>query len=136
MPVRRNSRKKWIYRTIVKLRDGSKVRIFGTPERNTRESAEQAERDHIARVQNPVAPPVDKRKVPTFAEWFWGPDADAEDPSGRFWREWVIAEKNKPSEMEAKIDLSASPEIGFRPNAPRRYWSGGHRAVSGYARRG
>ncbi|HEX4461155.1 MAG TPA: tyrosine-type recombinase/integrase [Polyangia bacterium] len=105
MPVRRNSRKKWIYRTVVKLRDGSKVRIFGTAERNTRESAEQAERDHIDRVRNPVAPPVEKRKVPTFAEWFWGANADAKEPSGRFWREWVIAEKNKPSEMEAKKSI-------------------------------
>jgi len=39
MPVRANSRKKWIYRTVVKLKDGSKVRIFGTPEINTKEAA-------------------------------------------------------------------------------------------------
>jgi hypothetical protein len=84
MPVRRNSRKKWIYRTVVKLRDGSKVRIFGTPEVNTREKAEEAERDHIDRVKNPPALPVEKEEVPTFAHWFWGADPTSEDPSGRF----------------------------------------------------
>ena len=35
MPVRRNARGQWIYRTLIKLRSGEKVRIFGTPERNT-----------------------------------------------------------------------------------------------------
>lgn len=32
------------------------------------------------------------KEVPTFDEWF----------TGRFWREWVIGTKNKPSEMESK----------------------------------
>src|SRR5690349_8622338 len=31
-----------------------------------------------------------KEVTPTFAEWF----------SGRFWTEWVIARKNKPSSIE------------------------------------
>src|SRR3954471_16989054 len=103
MPVRHNARKQWIYRTVVKLRDGSKVRIFGTPERNTREAAKQAEQEHIDRVLSPPVLLVEKMKeVPKFGEWFWGPDPDAVEPCGRFWREWVIAQKNKPSEMEAK----------------------------------
>jgi integrase len=33
--------------------------------------------------------------VPTFAEWF----------NGRFWIEWVIARRNKPSEVEAKKSI-------------------------------
>ena len=91
MPVRRNSRKKWIYRTVVKLRDGSKVRIFGTPERNTREAAKEAERAHIDRVLSPPLLPVEEKKeVPKFGEWFWGPDPDAAEPCGRFWREWSL----------------------------------------------
>ncbi len=33
-----------------------------------------------------------KKEVPTFREWF----------HGRYWREWVIGHKNKPSTVEAK----------------------------------
>lgn len=33
-----------------------------------------------------------RQEVPTFDEWF----------TGRFWREWVIGRKNKPSEVESK----------------------------------
>jgi integrase len=102
MPVRRNARGVWIYRKVVKLRDGSKVRIFGTPDRNTREAAEEAEREHIERVKNPAALPVGKAEVPTFAEWFWGADAESEEPNGRFWNEWVIGRKNKPGEAKEK----------------------------------
>jgi integrase len=89
MPVRRNARGQWIYRKVVKLRDGKKVRVFGTPERNTKESAEQAERDHIDRVQNPRAPTVQKKEVPTFekfAEQFMA----------------IAKTKNKPSEVDTK----------------------------------
>src|SRR5579863_6539702 len=102
MPVRRNSRGNWIYRKVVKLRDGKKMRIFGTPARDTKEEAEEAERAHIERVLNPPPVAVEKKEVLTFAEWFWGDDAEAEEPNGRFWREWVIAQKNKPSEMAQK----------------------------------
>src|SRR6266542_6717141 len=102
MPVRQNSRKKWIYRTVVKLRDGSKVRIFGTPEINTKEEAQEAEREHILRVKNPPVLPVGKQEVPTFAQWFWGTDATSEEPDGRFWNEWVIGRKNKPGEAKEK----------------------------------
>jgi integrase len=105
MPVRRNARKKWIYRTIIKMRDGSKVRIFGTPEVNTKEAALEAERDHIDRVKNPPPLPVEKEEVPTFAEWFWGDDPSAEEPTGRFWDEWVIGRKNKPGEAHEKKSI-------------------------------
>lgn len=33
-----------------------------------------------------------KQEVPLFEEWF----------TGRFWREWVVGRKNKPSEMDSK----------------------------------
>lgn len=120
MPVRRNSRKRWIYRTVVKLRDGQRVRIFGTPERNTREAAEQAERDHIARVQNPVALPVEKKEVPTLREWFWGADPEADEPVRALLarmghRREEQAERNPGEE----INLFASFEIGIRRYAPR-----------------
>ena len=102
MPVRRNARKKWIYRTIIKMRDGSKVRIFGTPEVNTKEAALEAERDHIDRIKNPPPLPVEKEEVPTFAQWFWGDDPSSVEPNGRFWDEWVIGRKNKHGEAQEK----------------------------------
>ena len=37
----------------------------------------------------------EKKGVPTFAEWF----------NGRFWTEWVIAWRNKPSEVESKRSI-------------------------------
>jgi integrase len=90
---------------VVKLPDGKKVRISGTPSRNTKLAAEQAERAHIDRVLNPPAPKVEKKEVPTFAQWFWGGDESAKEPEGRFWREWVIARGNKPGEREQKISI-------------------------------
>ena len=42
----------------------------------------------------PAALP-EKKEVPTFAEWF----------NGRFWTEWVVARRNKPSEVESKRSI-------------------------------
>jgi integrase len=80
---------------MVKLPDGKKLRIFGTPDENTREAAEEAERAHVERVRKPQPAPVEKKEVPTFEEWF----------NGRFWEEWVIANQNKPGEMEQKKSI-------------------------------
>lgn len=92
MPVRRNQRGRWIYRTIVKLPNGGKVRVFGTPTINTQDQARKAERAHVERVLNPSAEP---KEVPTYEDWF----------NDRFWREWVIGNQNKPSEVEAKRSI-------------------------------
>ena len=105
MPVRRNCRGTWFYRKRVKLSDGSRVDITGTPSRNTKEAAERAERAHIDRVLNPPPVPVEKKEVPTYREWFWGLDSSSEEPNGRFWLEWVVANKNKPSECATKISI-------------------------------
>jgi integrase len=100
MPVtRRNDTGKWVYRTTVKHPDGTCERIFGTPAINTKQAALDAERAHIERVLNPPKP---RKEVPTFADWFWGPDAAAIEPNGRFWVEWVIGRKNKPGEQLEK----------------------------------
>ena len=103
MPVRRNQRGMWIYRTTVKLPDGKMKRIFGTPSLNTKVAAQKAEREHIERALKPL--PQEKKEVPTFADWFWGSDADATEPNGRFWNEWVISRKNKPSEANEKKSI-------------------------------
>jgi integrase len=89
---------------MVKLPDGSRVRVFGTPEINTKAAAEQAERDHIERVKAENRDPelAKRMEVPSYGGWFWGHDPEAEEPNGRFWNEWVIANKNKPSEQESK----------------------------------
>ncbi len=92
----------WIYRTVVKLPNGKTKRIFGTPEKNTKAAAEHEEQLHIARLKSP------RPEVPTFAEWF----------NGRFWREWVQARKNKPSESESKRSIFENhlgPEFGQTP---------------------
>jgi integrase len=104
MPVRRNCRGKWFYRKKVKLPDGKRVDISGTPSRNTKEAAEQAERAHIDRVLKPESVPV-KKEVPTYEEWFWGPDASAPEPNGLFWTQWVVGNKNKPSECLTKVSI-------------------------------
>lgn len=104
MPVRRRKdNDKWVYRTTVKLPDGTKTRIFGMPEENTKEAAIEAERAHIERVRKAAtAPPVPKKEVPTFAKWFWGDSGPKEEPTGAFWTQWVIANRNKASECRTK----------------------------------
>jgi integrase len=102
MPVQRDKTGTWRYRKVVKLPDGTRERISGTPSRNTKLEADRAERDHMDRVLNP---PPKKKEVPTLKDWFYG-DADLADstalPRGRFWNEWVIGRKNKPGEQLEK----------------------------------
>jgi integrase len=115
MPVRRNAKGNWFYRKRVRLPNGKRVDITGTPSRNTRLAAEQAERAHIDRVLNP---PPEEKEVPTFGEWFWGNDAEAKEPQGRFWREWVIGRGNKPGERVQKISIyrnRLAPKFGTAP---------------------
>ena len=98
MPTRRDPRKgRWRYRKVIQLPDGSKQRISGTPDKNTKKAAEEAERAHIKReidkfYKAQLLPAAARKEIPTFSEWF----------EGRFWREWVIARKNKPSERKSK----------------------------------
>ena len=88
MPVvRRKDTGKWVYRTMVRLPNGRRERIFGTPAINTKLEALRAERAHIERVLSPASTP---KEVPTFREWF----------NGRFWEEWVVGNQKKPGEAE------------------------------------
>ncbi len=93
MPVQRGSDGRWRYREVVQKPDGTSERITGSASRfdNTKAAAQKALADHIRRVLSPgVIPKEDE--VPTFHEWF----------KGRFWREWVVGRKNKPSEVRSK----------------------------------
>jgi integrase len=50
--------------------------------------------DHIERKLHPERVPT-RKETPTYHEWF----------HGRFWNEWVIGERNKPSEQIAKKSI-------------------------------
>jgi integrase len=104
MPVRRDPRTGgWFFRTTVKPPDRKKLRIYGTPGvpgpyqdlAATKIGAQEAEQRAIkaafAGATGAATPPVEK-EVPTFDEWF----------NGRFWLEWVIGRKNKPTEVRSK----------------------------------
>ncbi len=94
MPVRRDNRGRWRYRQVVQMPNGKSERISGSSpkHRNTKVAAQEAMREHIDRIVHPERYPRPRKEVPTFEEWF----------QGRFWREWVVARKNKPSEVESK----------------------------------
>src|SRR5215470_4713697 len=95
MPVFRRKNGRWSYREIIYKPNGKKVRIAGTApkHRNTEGAAKDALKLHMERIQHPErAGVVEPAKIITFGEWF----------NGRFWREWVIAQKNKPTEIRSK----------------------------------
>ncbi len=93
MPARRGKDGRWRYRKMVHLPDGSKTRVSGSPDINTKLAAEAAERAHIERALTEFSqPPAMRKEVPTFSAWF----------NGRFWLEWVVGRKNKDSEIRSK----------------------------------
>jgi integrase len=77
MPVRKDERDAWRYQKVVKLPDGRKVRISGTPAINTKAAAEAAERAHIERALRDPDGAIHRRKeVPdfkTFTDEIWWP---------------------------------------------------------------
>jgi len=93
MPVRRSSDKRWRYREYVQIADGTTVRISGSAPKhdNTRTATQKALLEHVERVLYPGRGPQPK-EVPTYEEWF----------HGRFWSEWVVGRKNKPTEQRSK----------------------------------
>jgi len=104
MPVRRDPRTDgWFFRTTVKTPDGKKLRLYGTPgvpgpyqdlaatKIGVQEAEQRAIQDAFAGEAGAATPPAEK-EVPTFDEWF----------HGRFWNEWVVGRKNKPTEVRSK----------------------------------
>lgn len=112
MPAYRDKRNnQWRWKKQIRLPDGVTKLMWGTPLINSKEAADAAERDAIQReldlLRNPVA--IAKQEVPTLQEWFYGtvdPKDPETEPNGRFWREHVVAAKNKPSEREAKLCIT------------------------------
>ncbi len=90
----------WRYRKTITLPDGSKMRIAGKPNINTKVAAEKAEREHIQRLQSPAPPP--KKEVPTLDEF------------SKTFLEQARA-RNKPSSVESKestLRIHLSPIFG------------------------
>jgi integrase len=107
MPAYRDLRSGvWRYRKQIRLPDGSRVRIEGTPNLKTKEAAEKAEREHIIRleesIRNPQAP---AKEVPTFEKF--APEFLT-----------LCATQNKPSALEAKesiLRVHLTPAFGPKP---------------------
>jgi integrase len=93
MPVRRTPDGRWRYRHVVQYPDGTRERITGSAPNhiNTKAAAQQAMLEHIDRCLHPERTPS-RKECPTFAEWF----------EGRFTTEWIVARKNKPTEVRSK----------------------------------
>lgn len=67
MSVYRDAKGRWRYRTVIRRFDGTKVRVNGTPEVNTKLAAQDEERAHITREKNPLP----SRKGAITFEEFW-----------------------------------------------------------------
>jgi integrase len=120
MPTRRDPRTGgWFFRTTVKTPDGKKPRLYGTPgvpgpyhdlaatKIGAQEAEQRAIKQAFAEAASGAMPPAEpaKKEVPTFDEWF----------NGRFWREWVVGRKNKPTEVRSKLiiyRLHLEPRFG------------------------
>lgn len=95
MPVYRRKNGRWSYREMVCKPGGKNKRIAGCAPKhlNTQAAAKAEMEKHKERILHPErAGLVKGEEVITFGEWF----------NGRFWREWVVAQKNKPTEVRSK----------------------------------
>lgn len=80
---------RWRYRRSVRLPNGKRVRITGTPTIDTRAAAVEAEHAHVERTLNPKKDKSNK-EVPTLNAWW------------ETFRETYVKANNKPSEQIAK----------------------------------
>jgi integrase len=110
MSVRRDPDGRWRFRARLILPDGTHTRLSGSAPsyENTKAACEKAEREamFLALHPPPPKPPeAPKKEVPTYEDWF----------KDRFWNEWVIGERNKPSERRSKetiFRVHLQPELG------------------------
>jgi integrase len=72
--------------------DGRMERVRKVSPVQTRRGAEQYERMVRSALLDGS---YNKKEIPTFDEWF----------NGRYWNEWVVARKNKPSTVEGKKSI-------------------------------
>jgi integrase len=94
MPVKRDRKSgRWIYDEYVTAADGTSERIKGRAPKfcNTKRAADDVLRDRRGLIENGTLPSNDKPAI-LYSDWF----------DGRFWREWVIGQRNKPTECKSK----------------------------------
>src|SRR5450432_1097622 len=110
MPAYRDRRSGgWRYRKRIRLPDGSRPRIEGTPSLNTKLAAEAAERAHIERLLR--GEPPERKEAPRFEEF-------AVDFLN------ISRAKNKPSEIDSKesiLRVHLTPAFGKRRLDQIRY---------------
>jgi integrase len=89
MAARKDTEKGWVVDFVYQHPDGRKERVRKTSPVQNRPGAEQYERQIRQAI---LEGRYGREEVPTFEEWF----------HGRFWTEWVIGHRNKPSEQDNK----------------------------------
>ena len=82
--------KRWVVDIDYEHPDGRRERVRKLSPVQTKRGAEEYERQLREAIL--MGKYGRRREVPTFEEWF----------NGRYWREWVIARRNKPSTVEGK----------------------------------
>lgn len=122
MAVKKDKTGRYRYRKVVKLPDGNRVRISGTPTVNNREHAIREEREHIERVirdatiEKHAPGTLAKRNTPTLAEWFRGDATGDDEYTGRFWREHAIGQQENRSgtlaEKRKVFEQHLEPALG------------------------
>jgi integrase len=115
MPSAKDQRTgKWFWRKQVRLENGKPKRLFGGPF-DKKSEADDAEREALEKLKKQKG---GRGPIPTLDEWVYGtanPNDPKAEPNGRYWEEWVISRKNKPSTVEAKKEiyrLHIHPELG------------------------
>jgi integrase len=102
MSVRRERRKDletgtergfWYVDIKWKAPDGSVTRVRKVSPIQTKRSAEEYERQ--VREDLLMGRYGRRKEIPTFKEWF----------NGRYWQEWVVGRRNKPSTVEGKLSV-------------------------------
>jgi integrase len=104
MSVRRDKDGTWRYRIVVKLPNGKRTRISGTPTINTKLEAEREERAHVHRVLNPPPAVQQVKEAPLFAEF------------GKQFLD-VCVTKDKPSTLRSKemiLRVHLTPAFGTK----------------------
>lgn len=122
MPVKKDRTGRYRYRKVVKLPDGSRVRISGTSTVNNKEHAIREEREHIERtireatIEKHAPGALARHNTPTLTEWFRGDATGDADYTGRFWREHAIGEQENRSgtlaEKRKVFELHIEPALG------------------------
>lgn len=111
--VHRDKSGKWRYRKRLRLLDGSRRRIFGTPVTNTKAAAEAAEARHIFRLLNPCAIQPTAKEVPTVRGYHetYLAAAAAHKPSTRASKAQIFSAYVLPELGDIPLDLVRQEDV-------------------------